>query len=544
MAKRTMHLAGALILGIVICLAGCEKTEHWFQTDMSRLLDPSKPIQAPESSPINPILSSVGYADTHEELPPNATFPDRADLDYTDEDYVIGPTDILDVSILDLLAEGVETTLRREVENSGFIDLPLIERVMASGKTKEQLRDAIADAYSPNILRNPIVSVTLMARRQSTFSILGAIARPGTYNVLRKDMRLMEALAMGGGVTRANLRYIYVIRPAPAEQTAATPKTPPTDLPAEKSPATTPEIPDLPPAAGTESPEPASPADDDVDAALKELQEAMPGAGESPKPKPTIIPHFSEMASVPAAGAGNAAAPDSPAKTKSYKWIYTDGRWLRVEQQAAPASQPSGQGAEPVRPARRAPETATAPTEKPADEDPFGFSKLAKTDLARVIAINLPKLRNGDPRMNIVMRDNDIIQIPTLEVGEFYVMGEVSRPGVYSLTGREVTVKMAVAAAGNLGPLSWPENSILIRRVGENQEQIIPLDIEAIFRGAQPDLFLKPDDVLAVGSDVRAPFFAVMRNAFRMTYGFGFIYDRNFATGTPPGLDSARFRRW
>jgi len=537
MAGRTTYAIGALILCIALCLGGCEKTEHWFQTDMSRLLDPSKPIQAPESSPINPILSSVGYADAHEELPPNATFPDQADLTYTDEDYIIGPTDILDISILDLLAEGAETTLRREVENSGFIDLPLVERIMADGKTKEQLRDAIVDAYSPNILRTPIVSVTLIARRQSTFSILGSIARPGTYNVLRKDMRLMEALAMGGGVTRANLRYIYVIRPAPARRVT-------TAEPATKAPAISPKIPDLPSTKGAESTEPSKPANNDVDAALKELQEAMPGAGDGSKPKPTIIPHFSEMASVPSTGPVNTARQGLPASSKSYKWIYTDGRWVRVEQQAPPASQPSGQGAEPVRPARRPPKAATAPAERPAGQDPFGFSKLAKTDLARVIAINLSKLRSGDPRMNIVMRDNDIIQIPTLEVGEFYVMGEVSRPGVYSLTGREVTVKMAVAAAGNLGPLSWPENSILIRRVGDNQEQIIPLDIEAIFRGSQPDLFLKPDDVLAVGSDVRAPFFAVMRNAFRMTYGFGFIYDRNFATGPSEGMNSSRFRRW
>ena len=148
---------------------------------------------------------------------------------------------------------------------------------------------------------------------------------------------------------------------------------------------------------------------------------------------------------------------------------------------------------------------------------------------ARIIAIDLAKLKAGNPRMNIIVRDNDIIHVPPLTVGEFYVMGEVLRPGVYSLTGRQITAKMAVAAAGNLGPLSWPNNSILIRRVGRHQEQTIPLPLQDIFAGREPDIFLKPNDVIAVGSHWSTPFLAVWRNAFRLTYGFGFIYDRNYS---------------
>jgi len=149
--------------------------------------------------------------------------------------------------------------------------------------------------------------------------------------------------------------------------------------------------------------------------------------------------------------------------------------------------------------------------------------------------------------MNVIIRDNDVIQIPTLKVGEFYVMGEVSRPGVYTLTGRKVTLKMALAAAGNLGVLAWPENSVLIRRIGDDQEQTMALDLEAIFSGKEPDLFLKPNDVLAVGTHWKTSFMAVVRNAFRMSYGFGMIYDRNFANPLEflgGGQNSSRFTRW
>ncbi|MCK4625092.1 MAG: hypothetical protein KAV00_07275, partial [Phycisphaerae bacterium] len=40
---------------------------------------------------------------------------------------------------------------------------------------------------------------------------------------------------------------------------------------------------------------------------------------------------------------------------------------------------------------------------------------------------------------------------------------------------------------------------------------------------------LKPNDVIAVGSYWAATPLAVWRNAFRITYGFGFIYDRNYS---------------
>ncbi len=201
------------------------------------------------------------------------------------------------------------------------------------------------------------------------------------------------------------------------------------------------------------------------------------------------------------------------------------------------------------------PGPATAPATQPLrplegiaqplkGEDPFGWRKASKSDMARIIAINLPKLNDGDPRQNIVIRDNDIIHIPYLPVGEFYVTGEVMRPGVYALPSTPVTIKQALSAAGNVSPLSWPENSVLIRRIGASQEQMIPINIESIFKGLEPDLFLKPNDILAVGTDVRAPFFAVLRNAFRMTYGFGFIYDRNFADPLFVTPKSNRFTRW
>ena len=503
-------------------LGGCKGAEDFFKTDSNRFLGPTSNIKAPDRSPINPIFQSVGFVDPYKDLPPNATFPNDDDLSYTDKDYVLGPTDVVAVSVLDLYAEGMETTLQRQVENTGFIDLPLLEhRVQAEGKTKEELKKAVADAYrDAEILPDAIVSVTILARRQSTFSILGGVLRPGgPYVISRKDMRLLEALANAGGVTWSKLRYIYVIRPSPATRIRAEEP----GGPGATEPAAIPQIPPLP----------GAPGGLDLNSALEELGKAMPGAAPSrpgtTQPTPSAMPQFSETASETGGPRSAGPGPRSPTTSAKPRYAYGPNGWIQVAQNVEAATIPQP-GSAPV-------------TAAPAAEDPFGWKKMEKADQARIIAINFPNLRNGDPRMNIIVRDNDVIHVPTVEVGEFYVMGEVLRPGAYSLTGRQVNVKQALAAAVGFSPLAWPKNSILIRRVGENQEITQPLDIEAILRGEQPDIFLKPDDVIAVGTNIRAPFYAVVRNAFRVSYGFGFIYDRNFASGTY-GLNSDRFKRW
>jgi hypothetical protein len=68
-----------------------------------------------------------------------------------------------------------------------------------------------------------------------------------------------------------------------------------------------------------------------------------------------------------------------------------------------------------------------------------------------------------------------------------------------------------------------------VRRISQDEEQLIQLDLDAIFSGNSPDFYLKPNDIVNVGTHPAAIFLAVLRNAFRFSYGFGFVYDRNFA---------------
>jgi len=173
------------------------------------------------------------------------------------------------------------------------------------------------------------------------------------------------------------------------------------------------------------------------------------------------------------------------------------------------------------------------PVLRPSSMAPLASGADAGTDLVtqRVIEIPVQPLINGSARHNIVIRPGDIIRVPPLPEGVVYVGGQVARPGTYNLpaTGK-LTLHRAVVAAGGLNSTAIPERTEIIRMVGPDRQAIVRLNLRAIAEGTQPDLVLKPDDQINVGTNFWAFPLAVIRQGFRFSYGFGFILDRNFGT--------------
>jgi protein involved in polysaccharide export with SLBB domain len=123
-----------------------------------------------------------------------------------------------------------------------------------------------------------------------------------------------------------------------------------------------------------------------------------------------------------------------------------------------------------------------------------------------------------------------MVIVPMPVTGEYYIDGHVNRTGVYSLTARNITLKQAIAAAGGLDQLAIPStHTEIIRRIGQDKEVFASVDLDKVFSGQQPDIYLKPNDIVRVGTNAFAPFVAAFRNGYRITYGFGFLYDRNWA---------------
>lgn len=158
--------------------------------------------------------------------------------------------------------------------------------------------------------------------------------------------------------------------------------------------------------------------------------------------------------------------------------------------------------------------------------------------LERIIEIPYERLRRGDSSYNIIIRPSDRIFAEGPAVGVVYIDGEVTRPGVYNLpTSGKLTLSRLIAAAGGLSQLAIPERVDLTRVVDDNREATIRLNLAAIRQRTEPDLMLKSDDHIIIGTNWLATPLAVFRSGLRVTYGFGFLLDRNFGNdvfGAPP----------
>jgi hypothetical protein len=175
-----------------------------------------------------------------------------------------------------------------------------------------------------------------------------------------------------------------------------------------------------------------------------------------------------------------------------------------------------------------------------ADETPTGNPSMSTTSFSgfnspdegngtRVIRVPYDALKRGDLNYNIPIRPHDLIYVPEPNVGVYYMAGHVSRPGVYTFNGQKVTLKQAIASAAMLDGIAIPQRTDIIRRVRPDHEVYVRVALDKIFAGEQPDIYLKPDDMITVGTNALAPFLAAIRGGFRITYGFGFLYDRNYA---------------
>ncbi len=205
------------------------------------------------------------------------------------------------------------------------------------------------------------------------------------------------------------------------------------------------------------------------------------------------------------------------------EWVYRNGEWVPIQVGLPKLPKPIA----PV-----APVIKIEPGEKPIGR----IKEQAPPDLerepgagTRLIRIPADRLLAGDTRYNIVIKPGDTIHVPVDIIGEFCIMGNVNRTGYIPITGRPMTLKMAIAAAGGLGPLAWPRRCEVVRRIGRKKEEIVMVDLDKITSGEQPDFFIKPNDLINVGTHPTSRWRAILRNAFRATYGFGFVYDRNFS---------------
>jgi len=100
--------------------------------------------------------------------------------------------------------------------------------------------------------------------------------------------------------------------------------------------------------------------------------------------------------------------------------------------------------------------------------------------------VDLHALFDGDPTHNLEVQGGDTLYVA--RAPQFYIYGEVQRPGVYRLE-RGMTVSRAISAGGGLTPRGSERRVVVKRKLPTGEERQLAL------RADDP---LQPDDVLVV----------------------------------------------
>lgn len=519
--SRAVSSRRARILAAAVALCGFGLTSG---CDTAGLLDPTQTVRG--GHPTEPLVVPILYKLDPNDEPGNSEFvnatnPTPDDLITHNYDYTISPNDLLQIQISDLMGPGQETQKTSRVTESGTISLPFIGQVRAEGLTENELEQSIASAYAKaNIVANSTVSVTVVEARGRSVEILGAVGQPGQYAIMDPDFRLIDALVLARDVTAQTLDYIYVIRRSDNHRRHA-PTTQPMN-PSGAGPEITPPARNLAPGGGPSSaPAPGS----------------LAPQGRGPAANPDTLADQSSANHPLSLLAQAPGTPDdlAPGATGTRPTPPTTGASTSPGTGANAGTNGAG-GANAGNGPNNGANGMNAAAAGGDNAQPFEFNGPPSNGSYRVLRIPYQALRAGDLNYNIAIRPRDIIIAQAPQIGVYYVSGHVTRGGVYNLTGQKITLKQAIESAGMFDELAIPQRTDVIRRIKPDREVFVRIDLAKIFAGDAPDVFLKPDDQVVVGTNALAPFLAALRGSFRITYGFGFLYDRNYAYSTNGGI--------
>jgi polysaccharide export outer membrane protein len=477
-----------LLTAMVACAGGCE---------VNSFFDPSKTGYFGSTPVTMPVLDRIAAIEPSTDLWGETSSVTPEDLMPNDLAYRLHPGDVIELQIFELYTPGQFFPVTLRVDQAGVIHVPVLGGVMAAGLTVPELQQALIHRLSKKIMKNPTVTVNLVEGGALTYIIHGHVNQPGRFNLQDPTLRLLDALTMAGGVPLST-RRVYVIRQvavAPHLQAAWHPESPqsrskPADDAASQPPV---DIESLIEKLKDEGTSPATPPSPGVWAS----------AGDPPIDVEDISPSPVTLPRVEAGG-------DATAGTEPFVYLPDKKQWVRARGGNA-ASAAAGQD-----------------------------GKATEPDLVveRVIEVPYQRLSHGESSLNLVIRPGDQLYVDGPPVGYVYVSGEVQAPNAYPLPAADpLTLSRLIAMAGGLGALAIPDRVDLVRQVDEGREATIRLDLGAIRRRTEPDVVIKPNDHVLVGTNWFAYPLAVLRNGLRMNYGFGFLLDRNFGNdvfGPPP----------
>jgi polysaccharide export outer membrane protein len=130
------------------------------------------------------------------------------------ESLLIGPGDLLHLQVYDT----PEMEQHARVTDTGTIPFSFLGNVKVSGLTPEQAAGQIERRLvAAGIMLHPQVSLRVEAYATQNVSVMGEVAKPGTYEI-DTPHKVVDVLAMAGGLTYIADRHITIQRFGPSQQ--------------------------------------------------------------------------------------------------------------------------------------------------------------------------------------------------------------------------------------------------------------------------------------------------------------------------------------
>jgi polysaccharide export outer membrane protein len=134
----------------------------------------------------------------------------------TPPDYVVGPQDVLRVTVFD------EPTMSGSyrVDADGTFQYPMLGRTRAAGLKPREIADAVKAKLEDGYVNRAQVAVEIEQFRSRSIFIVGEVRAPGKYP-MTGSMTLIEALAAAGSTTTNASTEVLILRPRSTAPTQA-----------------------------------------------------------------------------------------------------------------------------------------------------------------------------------------------------------------------------------------------------------------------------------------------------------------------------------
>ncbi len=191
----------AALLGLAMALPG--------RAEDDRVRDASVPAPPAAAATPVPVVPTQSVEAVSAPAPVAPVMRGGGALASGESDYVLVIGDVVELNVF----REPDLTTQATIARDGTVQLPLVREVKLAGLTIRDARELLRGLYDKQFLVNPQVFLNVVRYAQRKFTIMGQVARPGSYELQGGErMDILEAIGLAGGFTRIANRGRVIIQ--------------------------------------------------------------------------------------------------------------------------------------------------------------------------------------------------------------------------------------------------------------------------------------------------------------------------------------------